>query len=101
MSGFGSSSVKGRNRLPRPAARTHACVISFMRRKAKDSSASLGMRTRTDRSYGAACDFIRNDKGRSAVGLPQVKRARAKVDDAVVTPQCFCTEQAGNRWGTL
>jgi hypothetical protein len=47
MSGFGSSSVNGRNRVPRPAAKTNAFVISVMNRKARDSSTSLRMTRRT------------------------------------------------------
>src|SRR6266404_429038 len=33
MSGFGNSSVKGRNRVPNPAPRTNACLIAAMELK--------------------------------------------------------------------
>src|SRR6267143_393690 len=83
MSGFGSSSVSGRNRLPRPAAKTNACRILSTSRKQR------------------FLDFVRNDKASRRCSLFQIERARTEVDNAMVAPQRFCAEQTGDGRGTF
>src|SRR6266511_673705 len=48
MRGFGKSSVSGRRRVPRPAAKTKAWVMSVISRKMRDSSTSSGMTRKAD-----------------------------------------------------
>jgi hypothetical protein len=97
MSGFGSSSVKGRNRLPRPAAKTNACVISLTKRKSQRLLDFARNDKKNGESYGAAGDVIWNDKRRSCDrSLSQIKRARAEVDNPMVASQGFGSEQTGD-----
>src|ERR1051326_1280736 len=89
MSGFGKSSVKGRSRLPRPAAKTNACVIAVIQKILRFFLPTLKLR-RGRRLHSS---------GKAVAGYPlsQIKRACTEVDDAVMAPQRLRPEQSGDR----
>jgi hypothetical protein len=98
MSGLGSSSVNGRNRLPKPAAKTNACVISLTKRKNQRFLDFARNDKENGESYGAAGDFIPNDAMKlvSRRSLSQIERPRTEIDNAMMTPQGFRPEQTGD-----
>lgn len=97
MSGFGRSSVKGRSRVPSPAAKTNACVISLTNRKSQRFLNFARNDKKNGQIYGAADDFIRNEEEAvSQRSLSQIERTRTEIDNAMMPPQRFCAEKTGN-----